>query len=447
MISHALKASFAILLAFSGIAVNEEAQAQVQTDYCNDADIEDTAEVVDNNQVFITVHGLGSKPTTWGVSDDKDNYEGTIRQLVDTFANTHYFAFDYSEYNGRWVTNHNIGPKLADTIECFMQLSREGGGTGKIILLAHSMGGLAAQVALDEIESPENVDVVSFGTPYEGSHYANAFAPLFDGVCTGRYVLGTFFDEMAPDDFNCLGENNALNGLSAGSAELAALPDFPPETSVQAIAGNVTRKFFGMKAELNGDLVVPVYSATAYYTNHGDGDGVSEIGCEGFFVNVPNMTDAPCSHVRMLKDPNVQEAARQAIQAFIEASIPDPECVTGKDTAMALSEYYNPGGPLTEEYWAELSEAERGELSGYAIFCDKDWAAAQMFDRGGDHFIILHHSGEAWAVYGAYNLESWEDTSPNICDEVPWEVYDWVNQEYQTAEETDVNPDVREVAC
>ncbi len=74
------------------------------------------------------------------------------------------FTFDYHEHSGRWVSDPpSIGPALGDAIDCLFDRS----GSEKVIVVAHSMGGLATRYALgeDRDRADKVSTVVTFGTP------------------------------------------------------------------------------------------------------------------------------------------------------------------------------------------------------------------------------------------------------------------------------------------
>lgn len=314
-------------LLLSGLQLVDQdvAQAQETSDSCSNAAIGASSQDVGGKQVVISVHGLGSKPATWGIRD-RESYEGSIHQTIDSIeSDTYYYAFDYSERNQFWVTDPAIGPKLADTIVCLAQLSRDGGGIGEVVLVTHSMGGLAAKLAASL--APGDVGLVAnVGTPHKGSFYANAGSWGMDKVCSGILRAGQYLARLF-NDAAC-DENAAIEGLSIDSDKLGELPNFPDDVSVKAIAGNVTRQLkFGrlvLSSELNSDLVVPTYSAKDVYTNNGDGDGVEEVGCTGFVTTPVVITDASCAHTKMLRDPDVRQLVKESIEAFIAANQPEP---------------------------------------------------------------------------------------------------------------------------
>jgi pimeloyl-ACP methyl ester carboxylesterase len=80
------------------------------------------------------------------------------------------FTFDYQQFSARWVDDSHIGPALGAAIDCLYQATGE-----KVIVVGHSMGGLAARYAVTHpgvggIDRATEVStVVTFGTPETGS--------------------------------------------------------------------------------------------------------------------------------------------------------------------------------------------------------------------------------------------------------------------------------------
>ena len=81
-----------------------------------------------------------------------------------------------------WVTDPAIGAALATDITCLASASAAQGGPGEVIIVAHSMGGLAVRCAVDQAcvgqgHKAANADqiglVVTLGTPNLGSAFAN----------------------------------------------------------------------------------------------------------------------------------------------------------------------------------------------------------------------------------------------------------------------------------
>jgi triacylglycerol esterase/lipase EstA (alpha/beta hydrolase family) len=107
------------------------------------------------------VHGFLGKPSAW-----------TSMQAALEHVNNLYLdkPFDYSKEDTQWVADPAIGPALALRIECLATSSRKAGGSGKVILIVHSMGGLAAHWAAgDSADAAAVADdlglVVTIATP------------------------------------------------------------------------------------------------------------------------------------------------------------------------------------------------------------------------------------------------------------------------------------------
>lgn len=169
------------------------------------------------------------------------------------------FTFDYHPYSARWVDDSYLGPALGKVIDCLYQASGE-----KVIIVAHSMGGLIARYAATQPgisgsnRETEISTVVTFGTPEIGSVaalLAETAADLGAGVSdelaiirlllsacgkltSGDIETGTLCDDIPPPIRTF--ESASGIALRAGSPELAALKPWPSSIYVDALAGNVT---------------------------------------------------------------------------------------------------------------------------------------------------------------------------------------------------------------
>jgi pimeloyl-ACP methyl ester carboxylesterase len=200
------------------------------------------------------------------------------------------FTFDYHEYSARWVDDPHIGPALGDAIDCLFKATGE-----KVIVVAHSMGGLAARYALTQqgnagVDRASEVStVVTFGTPETGSLLAmlgsgalnigaatnSALAVLREILAACGHFASAQLDTGTPCDM--LAEplraidSDAGRALRYGSAQLAALKPFPKGVTVDALAGDTVFTvpklgWFAMPWDVNtvpvGDLIVTSDSAT-----------------------------------------------------------------------------------------------------------------------------------------------------------------------------------------
>jgi pimeloyl-ACP methyl ester carboxylesterase len=124
---------------------------------------------------ILFVHGIDSDPTTWttgtvsGTSVAPLNYvDGALGTQVTGYT------FDWSKYSGfragstlSWVTGApGPGQLLAEAIKCVA-----GKAGHKVIIVAHSMGGLLAEYASssDSSVSGDIAAVFTLGTPFAGS--------------------------------------------------------------------------------------------------------------------------------------------------------------------------------------------------------------------------------------------------------------------------------------
>ncbi|WP_326834886.1 hypothetical protein VSH64_08150 [Amycolatopsis rhabdoformis] len=219
----------------------------------------------------VMVHG-------WtGAATHTDDRGGAFSHLIDLAANqltatrtsrsligqlqrdqgTAVFTFDYHEYSARWVDDPHIGPALGDAIDCLYRATGE-----KVIVVAHSMGGLATRYALTHRgaagadRAGEVSTVVTLGTPETGSLVALLGSDALDvGAATGaalaavRLILatcgkattkalttGSLCDILPPPARAA--DSEAGRALRTGSPQLAALKPFPAGVTVHALYGD-----------------------------------------------------------------------------------------------------------------------------------------------------------------------------------------------------------------
>lgn len=263
-------------------------------------------------------HGFLGNEDVWGDVSNPSSALSTMKS-----KGMHAVPFDYSPHAGLWVTNENIGPKLAATISCLADASKQNGGPGKVAIVAHSMGGLAAQYAAAQV--PDKVDhMVTIATPFKGSELGNVVTAAIRAYCQNAFLLGLVYRELI-NQSNCASAL-AFGGLSVGSKELKELPPLPGSVTVKAIAGNVTPQMQIGPVTLTGesldsDTMVRVPSALAASTNTGRGDGAKVISCTGFVV-LPLISDAPCEHGRLVNHPEVQQEVKASLEQYMASLKP-----------------------------------------------------------------------------------------------------------------------------
>jgi pimeloyl-ACP methyl ester carboxylesterase len=210
----------------------------------------------------LLVHGFDEGPRVFtkdGSPTLKQAISGALGRSVTLVP------FDYRKWKTLWVTFAEIGPRLATCITWLAHTSATQGGPGKVIIVAHSMGGLAVRCAVDpacaqgtQATDPSLIGlVITLGTPNLGSN-PQTLGPVLDWVCT-------LFQQC--NDLLIARDSPAAQAMVPGSSQLAKLPLLPGSIPVDAIAGRITEttELFGRSYVVRdfGDIAVPVASALA----------------------------------------------------------------------------------------------------------------------------------------------------------------------------------------
>jgi len=269
------------------------------------------------------VHGFNSNSRIWG--DDQHNFRKTVNDLGE--ISTH--AFSYEQNSWRWITDEHIGHALADQITCMATSSRQQGGRGQVIVVAHSMGGLAVRQAMSEnSEVIKDLGlVITIATPNEGSFVGQQTLASLRVLCA-LDVTGSCNSSL--DTLSKV--LTSLPGLAAGSNELRQLPDWPSIVPVYAIAGNIALHYNLFGAEFDAtysgnDTLVTVKSAL-HGVVIGRLGGTKAVKCSGGPPPlVSGWTHASCGHNALVGNELVQKAAQDQIRTYL-ASIPLPGTVT-----------------------------------------------------------------------------------------------------------------------
>jgi pimeloyl-ACP methyl ester carboxylesterase len=112
------------------------------------------------------VHGINSGPGIWQPGSAR-----SIAGQAAAIAGVTAWTFSYARESLQWVTNPAIGPDLASAISCLAA------GSGRqVIVVGHSMGGLAAQYAIARSQAAGHVAaLITIGTPFQGSQILTDF--------------------------------------------------------------------------------------------------------------------------------------------------------------------------------------------------------------------------------------------------------------------------------
>jgi len=219
----------------------------------------------------LLVHGFQGSPRDFAKTVDGGP---TLRSTLPGLPGVALYTFDYAAYSKNWVTNPSIGPALAQAITCLHARSGR-----RVVVVAHSMGGLATRFAQGQIIRGRAVAdaisrVVTIGTPNRGvillSIANGEVSNLLVRAATEAAAAGC--DEPPPKPRRDLCELlraasiPAVQAMDPRSLRLAALPRWNPRLAVDGVAADLRLRLsaFGLGTTVSlGDVVVTVESATA----------------------------------------------------------------------------------------------------------------------------------------------------------------------------------------
>ncbi len=295
------------------------------------------------------VPGMGSKP-----SEFTSGGSASLASAVGRLPHVKVSYFDYHSYDLEWVTDPHIGPALARNIACLADKSLALGGPGKVVVIAHSMGGLALRDASAEMVAGRSVGsrvglAVTVATPNDGSWVEGVVTSASDdqngpGGRLGRLVIDrlmlaarTACTDRARDPRAVAGlvascglllapGSPAARAMTPGSAQLAALPPLPLSIPLYAVAGSIhlVATLGGLSASLPvdlGDLLVQRSSALAEAGHPGPGSGSFTDTCN---ENVSALLSDPgvlgrvgCEHGELLYAAPVINRIRGAVDTYL----------------------------------------------------------------------------------------------------------------------------------
>lgn len=290
-----------LAVCFSGLQAAPPAQA---ASACASQLVE-AANLDSDDDLIVLVHGLNSDESAWG---DGSNSK-SIRAQLDNIPNTHLETFDYKSTNKNWVTNSNIGPRLAKRIACMAEASRSVKGSGKVIAIGHSMGGLAIREASSHTVDGRKVSdmlklVGTVGTPNTGSGLADFTTNFLRTICPP--VVNPNLLDWSPCDID------AVRGLRNNSPQINALPKVPDSVPLLAIAGDETIRleigWAHVDTDTNSDIVVTKESALQNDHQSDQGGGQKNFECMAV-----NKYDGECWHNGLTSYQMTIDALKDAI--------------------------------------------------------------------------------------------------------------------------------------
>jgi len=275
----------------------------------------------------IFVNGIASGPGVW-----KPYSPTSLAGQVSAIPGVSAWTFGYSgKLSLQWVTNQEIGPDLAKAITCLAGISGH-----KVIVVAHSMGGLAAQYAIGQ-EASHVAELVTIGTPFEGSQILTIAEDLIDGkngaldelisrnpslIATAALteaILSACAGVADHTDTNLCWLASVLRSpvgtaLEAHSSAISQLPAWPAGVRVLDTAGDMQVSvgvFDHVKDVDFGDGAVTLSSATA----HGTAGPPVIASCHKTFSHLLSIDASLCFHTSLPHNPRIDAAIFRVISA------------------------------------------------------------------------------------------------------------------------------------
>jgi pimeloyl-ACP methyl ester carboxylesterase len=358
----------------------------------------------------IVVHGMSGSPAIFTVNELGGG--PSLDSQINGIVGAHVWSFNYQQEALDWVTNPDIGPALAKSIECLAH------ATGKpVIVVDHSMGGLATQLAVSEsdpaggIAAADVAAVVTIGTPFEGSEILSDAQDLLKtgevvgdlsdngelvdaaevllSACAGIGQIADELDVTNPCSILSVAKSPVGTALEYNSPQIAALPAWPVGLPVYNTAGNITLEIhYGpIKHTFSpiGDLLVTEGSATAH-------DTVESPGIAG------------CTET----DSGIAKSLSGERSACYHGKLPSNRTIDG-DVVAAIKSALSPGGllPSVPIATAELSQLAPG-MQSWIVKVPVGYEAATWDGNGNIDFWKL--SSGPWQKVGA---SRYPDLGPN----------------------------------
>lgn len=255
----------------------------------------------------VLVHGFQGSPRDFSKTVDDGR---TLRSALSREPGVALYTFDYRRASKQWVENEAIGPALARDIVCLREQSGR-----RVVVVAHSMGGLAARFAQGQVIDGQPVSdslaqVITIGTPNRGV----ILLSIADGDISNILVRAateaadaTCDDPPEHDSDLCelLRAANipAVKAMAPDSPFLAGLPHWDPRLAVDGVAADLRLRVsalgIGTTVSL-GDIVVNVESATADAT---PSSNTFVARCPAELTDLVDVVDkSHCSHANELSN-------------------------------------------------------------------------------------------------------------------------------------------------
>jgi triacylglycerol lipase len=272
------------------------------------------------------VHGFTGSPGDFRrTRDGQASMIESVAGVPDVVA----YTFDYSAASTQWVTDPAIGPALAKAIVCLATR------TGKrIVVVAHSMGGLAVRFAQGVVIDGQPVAnsmqrVVTIGTPTDGvillsftrGDVSQTIVQALVDAASEACGKKTREEHVHLCDLLDAANAPAVSAMAPGSGDLRRLPPWNPRLAIVPIAADLRLRVsvLGIGTTLSlGDIVATVDSATADASR---GQHAYVARCKITLEDLFEVVDrSPCSHTNELTNQSIGRAVRAQIRVATGAS-------------------------------------------------------------------------------------------------------------------------------
>lgn len=256
------RALVTVLILSSALATPASVRATAATSTCFATSTSSTLNQSASRRPAIFVHGWNVAHSNLGtmstVLTDQTNHEITP------------FLFDYGSHSDIWAAAPVVSGCLADYITAVSSAYQAVGGDGGVLIVGHSMGGLAALYASVQPGVGKRIaGLITFDTPFAGS-------PFGDRAVAGalelyqQVVHRLAVPPEGSDAQVCLGLHDRGAPLPSGCA-YGLPPYLAASTPIHEIAGDITlrRDLLGIHLydiHFGSDAIVPASSSSAYVT-------------------------------------------------------------------------------------------------------------------------------------------------------------------------------------
>lgn len=323
----------------------------------------------------VFIHGIMGSAAIWDATSGT-SIAGQAALIKDVTA----WTFDYARQSLDWVTDPAIGPAFAAAIACLAQASGH-----KVIVVAHSMGGLATQYAIGYPHSPAVGDVaelITIGTPYQGSVLLSAMQAAVSGSEAGSPPGYAVLAEALLSACAGIATHTSTNpcslvsvlrspvgtALEWHSPQIQRLPPWPPGLPVLDTAGHIQiQVFVGTRASTSdiGDVPVSLGSATAH-----DTAGTAYIRHCSLTLSGAIHNPGPCYHANLPNDSDFINVVLAAIRADVQAETSAQSSPASfpirypEDMTLACAQQYGDG--------AQARWVDNVQPPSYGVQCFRD---------------------------------------------------------------------------